>query len=414
MSTPDGDAEPSLRRRALTHGAYWFLMMAPLGLILPYYALYLRENAGLSGAQVGAVLAVMPLVAMAAQPLWGFAADRSGMRARVLVVLCLGTALGHVGIASASSFGTLLAATAGLAIFARSLIPLSLSVSIPAFRDHAHGFGAVRALGTIGFGAALFGFPVLVTCWRAANGLRLPKGLGQSAGAPTEAGLELLFPLAALLALAASVAALALPRRGVLALRAGRGEWRSLARNRRFRRLLTLGILAFLFQNGPLEFFPVFVRARGGDLETVRTMWLWMLTPEVLLVAGLGVLTARLSPRSLLAIGLAAGGVRWLGTAATHSLVWIAPLQALHAVVVLGLMLGAPLYLDAAVPPQLRSTAQASFAVVSVGVGGTASSLLSGWLLEAGGVETPYWAAGLGSLVLALGVHRWLPRATAC
>ncbi len=143
-------------------------------------------------------------------------------------------------------------------------------------------------------------------------------------------------------------------------------------------------------------------------------MWLWMLVPEVVLIAGLGWLTARLSPRSLLAIGLFAGGARWLGCAATLSLAWLAPLQALHAVVVLGLMLGAPLYLDAAVPPQLRSTAQASFAVVSVGIGGAASSLLAGWLLEVGGPAAPYWTAGVGSLVLAFGVHRWLPRAAEC
>ena len=62
---------PSLRRRALAHGAYWFLVMGPHGLLLPYFALYLRDEAGLSGARVGAVFAVMPLVAMASQPLWG-------------------------------------------------------------------------------------------------------------------------------------------------------------------------------------------------------------------------------------------------------------------------------------------------------------------------------------------------------
>jgi len=383
VTTPHADLSPSLRRRALSHGAYWFLMMAPLGLVLPYYALYLREHAGLTGAQIGAVFAVMPFVAMLAQPLWGVAADRTGMRARILVVLCFGAALGYLAIARADSFGALLAATALLALFARALLPLSLAVSIPALRDHAHAFGIVRALGTVGFGAAMFGFPWLVAARRDARGVLS----GDDATAPAD--LELLFPLAVVLALAAALAALAVPQRGVLTQRAARGEWRSLLRNQRFRRVLTLGIFAFLLQNGPLEFFPVLVDARG---------WL----------------SARFSPRALLAIGLFAGGLRWLGSAAVPSLAWLAPLQALHAVVVLGLMLGAPLYLDAAVPPQLRSTAQAGFAVVSVGVGGTASSLLSGWLLEFGGPVAPYWVAGAGSLLLALGVSRWLPRAAAC
>jgi len=389
-------APPSLRRRGLAHGAYWFLMMAPLGLMLPYFALYLREDAGLSGTQVGAVLAIMPLVAMASQPLWGIAADRTGLRARVLVLLCVGSGVGYLAIGAAAGFSALLAATAAFALFARALIPLSLSVSIPAFADHAHAFGLVRALGTVGFGAAMFGFPALVERWSG------------------EPGLALLFPTAAVLAVAAALAALVLPGGGALALRSAPGEWRSLARNGPFLRLLALGVGAFLFQNGPLELFPVLVRARGGDLETIRGLWLWMLAPEVVLVALLGATLARFSPRSLLALGLAAGGLRWLGTASLDSLAWLGPLQALHAVVVLGLMLGAPLYLDAAVPPQLRSTAQAGFAVVSVGLGGASSSLLSGWLLEAGGPAAPCWAAGVGSLLLAIAVPRWLPRAAGC
>jgi PPP family 3-phenylpropionic acid transporter len=396
-AAPDA-APPSLQRRGLAHGAYWLLMMAPLGLMLPYFALYLREDAGLSGTQVGAVFAVMPLVAMVSQPLWGIVADRTGLRARVLVVLGLGSALGYLAIGAAAGFAALVAAAALLALFVRALIPLSLSVSIPAFADHAHAFGWVRALGTVGFGAAMFGFPALLA--------RLGDG-GAS-------GLALIFPAAAALAVAAALAALALPAGGALALRAAPGEWRSLARNGAFLRLLALGVGAFGFQNGPLELFPVLVRDRGGDLETIRTLWLWMLAPEVVLVALLGATLARFSPRSLLALGLAAGGLRWLGTAAVDSLAWLGPLQALHAVVVLGLMLGAPLYLDAAVPPQLRSTAQAGFAVVSVGIGGAASSLLSGWLLEVGGPAAPCQVAGVGSLLLALATLRWLPRAPGC
>lgn len=396
MAPPASPAPPSLRRRGLTHGAYWLLAMAPMGLMLPYFALYLREQAGLGGTRVGVVLAVMPLVAMVAQPLWGQIADRTGLRSRVLVVLGLGSALGYLALGAAGSFAALLGATALLACFVRAVIPLSLSVSIPAFADHAHAFGLVRALGTLGFGAAMFGFPALLE--------RLPA-------AP---GLGALFPAAAALAVAAALAALALPAGGALALRAAPGEWRTLAHNGPFLRLLALGVGAFAFQSGPLELFPVLVQARGGDLETIRTMWLWMLAPEVVLLVLLGATLARVSPRTLLALGLAAGGARWLGTAALDSLAWLGPLQALHAVVVLGLMLGAPLYLDAAVPPQLRSTAQAGFAVVSVGVGGTASSLLSGWLLELGGPAAPYQVAGAGSLLLALAAPRWLPRAPRC
>ena len=81
----------------------------------------------------------------------------------------------------------------------------------------------------------------------------------------------------------------------------------------------------------------------------------------------------------------------------------------LHAVVVMGLNLGAPLYVDAVVPPQLRSTAQSLLGTVAVGIGGMGSSLLAGWLLEHGGASAPYLAGGAGTLLLLALFPRWLP-----
>jgi PPP family 3-phenylpropionic acid transporter len=337
------------------------------------------------------------------QPFWGVLADRSGLRARMLVLLSLGTGVGLLALGRAQGFGEIVVATALFATFARALIPMLLSVSLPALEDHVHAFGWVRAFGTIGFGASMFVFPQALDRWQAERGL--------TANGVSEPGLGLLFPTAAALSLLAAAIALAIPNRGAVALRASRGEWRVLLRNPRFVRVLALCTCAFLFINGPMEIFPIFVRARGGDLESVRGMWLFMLIPEVLLAAGLGALSARLGARGLIAIGLAAAAARWLLTAAAPSLAWLHPVQMLHAIVVLGLNIGAPLYIDAAVPPQLRSTAQSLLGTIAVGLGGMGSSLLAGWLLDHGGPSAPYWAGGAGALVLLLALPRLLPAA---
>jgi PPP family 3-phenylpropionic acid transporter len=138
-------------------------------------------------------------------------------------------------------------------------------------------------------------------------------------------------------------------------------------------------------------------------------MWLFMLIPEILLITVLGTLVRRLGARALLAIGLFAGGLRWLLCGTIDSLPLLYPVQMLHAVVVLGLNLGAPLYVDAVVPPQLRSTAQSMLGTVAVGIGGMASSLLAGWLLEHGGTAAPYLAGGTGALLLLVLFPRSLP-----
>jgi MFS family permease len=69
-SADDGTRTPPAFPIA-TLSIYWFLYFTGLGIFYPFYSLYLRDNAGLSGTQVGIVMATLPLVGMVAQPLWG-------------------------------------------------------------------------------------------------------------------------------------------------------------------------------------------------------------------------------------------------------------------------------------------------------------------------------------------------------
>ena len=48
--------------------ACWFCILGAAGIYFPYFTLYLKENVGLTGTEVGAVFATVPLVGMFAQP----------------------------------------------------------------------------------------------------------------------------------------------------------------------------------------------------------------------------------------------------------------------------------------------------------------------------------------------------------
>ena len=50
--------------RSLPLTLFWFVYMGSVGIVLPYYSLYLKENAGLSGTELGWVLATLPLVSI--------------------------------------------------------------------------------------------------------------------------------------------------------------------------------------------------------------------------------------------------------------------------------------------------------------------------------------------------------------
>jgi MFS family permease len=83
--------------------------------------------------------------------------------------------------------------------------------------------------------------------------------------------------------------------------------------------------------------------------------------------------------------------------------------QILHGVVVAGLVIGGPLYVEAVVPERLRSTGQGVYAMAGVSLGGICSSLIAGWLVDHVGEAAPFLAGGIGAALLTLALPLLLP-----
>jgi PPP family 3-phenylpropionic acid transporter len=144
-------------------------------------------------------------------------------------------------------------------------------------------------------------------------------------------------------------------------------------------------------------------------MDTIGHMWVLMLILEIPLVAFSGAGLTRIGARGLLAIGTVAGGLRWAVCGFSHHLPAIYASQLLHGVVVAGLMVGGPLYLEAVVPQRLRSTGQTLLATAGIGVAGILSNVTSGWLMEHVSITTPYLLGGLGAIALGCLVPWFLP-----
>ena len=384
---------------------FWFLYLGGLGVIFPYHSLYFHENAALAGTQLGLVLAARPLVGMFAQPLWGQLADRTGLRSRILAMLAMGTAIAYLLLPQAKGFPLLLAAMAFAALFSSAVMSMATSVSMAALGANATArFGHIRVWGTVGFLVLVASFPWLLHRVQAA------RGLVRTPGGPSEPGLELIFYVAALVSLLAAAVAWRLPRSGALITRSRRGDVRLLLRHRPYRRLLYFAFLAHLCHQGAILLFPIFVRARGGSIDTVGLMWIPMLLLEIPLIFLSGATLKRIGVRGLLAVGVLADGFRWTVCSLSHDLAILYVLQLLHGVVVAGLFIGAALYVESVVPERLRSTGQGMLGMIGMSCAGMFSSILAGWLLEHFGIDAPYRIAGAGALLLGLALPLILPK----
>ena len=382
--------------------AYWFLYLGALGILLPFFSLYLGDNAGLNGTEVGIVVTMSPLVALVAPTTWGRIADRSRSPVRVLAAATFGVALFTAIFASLRGFPALVAGAIALALFGTGVVPLVISATLAALGEEApYGFGRVRVWGTVGFLIVVVVFPPLLHALAATP---QPAGPG-----PAEPALWIMFPAASLMVLAAAWVALRIPQAPALDVPARRGHWLELLRHPPFVRLLGLSFGTYLFFQGPMSLFPLYLRGHGRGLETLSRMWIFMLLLEVPLIAFSGTGLRHLGPRGLLAAGLVAGGTRWMVCGFAEDLRVIYVAQLLHGVTVAGIGIGSALYVEASVPARLRSTGQALNATAGVGIGAIVSNVAAGWLMDHRSVDAPFVVGGAGTLLLGLLVPVLLP-----
>lgn len=380
---------------------FWFFYMAGLGVFFPYFSLYLEQELGLAGGRIGVVMAMIPLVGLFTQPLWGQIADRTGTRRGTLAFSVVGVAAGNLVLAHVHTFATALLATGLLAVSLTAVLPMATAVSLAAQSKHGgSAFGFVRMWGTVGFLFSVVTFPYIL------------PALDSSAGLETwfpHDGLVWMFPVASFWSVLAVVAALWLPRTQAMLLRSSRGDAGRLLRHVPVRRLLVLVFFAHICLQGPINLFPLLITERGGDVDVVGHMWVYMLLLEIPLIGFSGPTLRRFGARTLLAVGLLAEGLRWSVSAWAPDLGVIRWFQLLHGVGVAGVIIGGPLYLEQAVPERLRSTGQTLVSTVGFGLGAIVSISAGGWLFEHFGSTVPYGLAGFGALALGLLVHRWLP-----
>ncbi len=351
-------------------------------------------------------MAAMPTAAILAQPLWGRIADRTGARTTVLTLVTLGAAAGYTALGFASGFNGLLVGSAMTSAFASAVIPITVSVSFALLGDNAAArFGRVRVWGTVGFLFTVVAFPLLLDL------MTSPEARAAAPSGVSQPRLGLMLPATACCLVIAALISAKMPRGGSESVRAARGDWRQIMTHGPFVRLLLFMFGAYACIQGPMALFPIYVSSLGGSVEMVSGMWVVMLILEIPLVWMAGTGFKRLGGRGLLAVGLASGAIRWMVCGYGTNLQLIYAVQILHGVTVVGLIVGGPLYVDAVVPPELRSTAQGMLSMMGVSIGGIMSNLWSGIAVDAFGPAAPAAIGGTGALLLTLGLRWIVPRA---
>lgn len=353
----------------------YLVFFAGFGLFVPYFPLYLSQS-GFDAVEIGALLAIGPLMRIVVPPLLGFLADRSRGPGYWAMIAAWGATAGLAVVWLGASPWVM---TAGLVLFflcTAPAIPLLDSSLVLHTERTASRFGRIRLWGSAGYVVASTGF-----------------GL---AFADTPATL-----IAASLVATYAVFALYLTASRFEEAPPAPPDWSELPAVCRNPELLVL--LAALFVNrvasAPFNgYYSIFVTEIGLDGRVVALTWGFAVTTEIVAMLFVDRWIDRFGFVRVVAFGMLLEAARWFALSHFRSEPALLAIAPAHGLAFATLMIASVRGVAAIVPERFRSLGQ-GLVTAAAGLGQVVGFAGMGFLHDAAGNGGMFLAAGVVGLV---------------
>lgn len=377
--------------------AFNFTLYGSIAVYSTYFALYLKDL-GWSTASIGTLLAGGPVVAIFANPFWGYWADRKYGNRRILILALTSAFVIMQAVFLSRQETFIYAAMLLFFLFQSPLFTQSNSLVLSFIEGTGRKFGAFRLWGSLGWAivAAASG-PVIgrlgiANLWIVFDAM-MAVALAFAFLLPREeARIDRLEGPDAVRHESLSAGASAAP---------GRSAWLG----RHFICLLALGVLVSVPNSFNTTFSGLYIQALGGSPQIVG----WSIFATAILEAPVYMLLDRyLTGSTRTMTGLLAGicllyAARWLLMGSVDDAMAIVWIQLMHCVT-----FGAYYYIGTQLtnrltPPERRSTGQALYGLSWGGISGFIAGVAGGWLFGQYGAPAVYRAGALLTLAGAAG-----------
>lgn len=372
---------------------FYFFYFALLGAWLPFWPLYLGDL-GYGAAAIGMLAGTLQATKIVSPHLWGWLADRTGARLRIIRWGAFAAAAIFAGIFLRQDFVWLLLIVAGYSFFWNAVHAQFEVVTVAHLRDRAQRYGLVRVWGSIGFIITVTGLGLLFD----------------------HVSLKLLpaIMFALLLGIWFSTLSVAGPPVMHAASRASHGSLWTILRQPLVVAFLLANFLLQLSHGPYYTFFSVYLERHQYSNAEIGLLWSLGVVAEVLMFLGMHRLLVLATVRTIVLVSLALTVVRWVLTALYVDNVAILVFsQCLHAASFATLHAAAIDIVRRVFAGGHEGQGMALYSGVCFGAGSTAGALLSGFLWDsngsgAGAAHLFMWAAAaaaLAFLVAAVGLH---------
>jgi PPP family 3-phenylpropionic acid transporter len=355
---------------------FYLFYFASLGALLPYWSLYLK-SLDFSITEIGQLMAILMATKIVAPNVWGWIADRTGQRMRIIRMASLLAIISFAGVFVTDTFWWLATVLVVFSFFWNATLPQFEVTTMNHLGDDMHRYSGIRLWGSVGFILAVAGLGVLLGHYSAAV---LPYVL---------LGLFVLIWINSLCVPESAAGHLPLdqePLRRVL------------------RRPVVLSLLAVCFlvqasHGAYYSFFSLYLEGFGYSTTVIGQLWALGVLSEIGVFLLMPVLMPRFGARNLLLLAVVLTTLRWLLTAFyADNLIVITLSQTLHAAS-FGLYHAVMIFIiHSLFTGTHQGRGQALYSSLSFGAGGAAGSLVSGYLWSGLGPQAMYLMAAAISL----------------
>lgn len=363
----------------------YFLYFGAMGVYLPYFNLYCRDI-GFSGFQIGGLSAIRAVVLIIFSLLWGFLADRKGLRRPIYILCSVASTVLWTLFLLTTDFGFMVAIMVIYGAFYAPIIAFLEAFAMDVLGSAKNRYGRTRAWGSVAFISVVLVLGQLIDRY----------------------SVRIVIVLVLIISAAQALSAAAMPK---------------MARQRQAQPhdavelftgptaiFLLCAFLMLVSHGAYYGFFSIHLAEMGYGGTYIGMCWALASTAEVVVMINSTRLFARFSFKRVLAISFAAATLRWGILYAATSPAIILASQLLHAVTYGAFHMAGILYMDQLAPAADKTLGQALNNAVTYGLGLTVGFFVSGALYEAGNSGPLFLfsaGASLAGGILFVGYHRF-------
>ncbi|NLC23123.1 MAG: MFS transporter, partial [Oxalobacter sp.] len=136
--------------QAFSFGFFFFCYYSFVGVFPPYVSLFLAYR-GIGAVEIGVLMSIMQGMRIIGPNLWGWAADVTRKRSRVLQVTAISAFLAFFGLFFGATFFQFALIMVAINLFTSAQGPLSDAIMLSEMRGNLTRYGQLRLWGSVGY-----------------------------------------------------------------------------------------------------------------------------------------------------------------------------------------------------------------------------------------------------------------------